>query len=64
LVRRQYVPFFIENLKKHMESNEQSDKHWVSTYLAALGNLGVRDTIPVVQQILDDEVDPYYKVKN
>jgi hypothetical protein len=63
LAQRDYAPYFIKNLKKHLETQEPQDKHWISTYLQALGNLGVPEVVPVVQQILDDETDPYIKVK-
>jgi hypothetical protein len=63
LAQRTYAPWFTKNLKKHLEGREPQDKHWVATYLTALGNLGVPEVVPVVQQILDDETDPYIKVK-
>jgi hypothetical protein len=65
LAQRTYAPYFIKHLQKHMEkqSKEPQEKHWAITHLTALGNLGVPEAIPVVQQILDDETDPYIKVK-
>jgi len=63
LVQRQYVQWFIRNLKKYMESNQQQDKHFAITYLVALGNLGVPEVVPVVQRILDEEEDAYFKVQ-
>jgi len=63
MVSREYAHWFIKNVEKYMKSQEEEDKHWASTFLTALGNLGVEEVIEVVQQILDDEVDPYFKVR-
>ena len=45
------------------KENNNQDKHFAATYLTALGNLGVPEVIPIVQNILDEENNPYYKVK-
>lgn len=63
VAQRQYAPYFVKNLKKHLDSEDPQDNHWAVTYLTALGNLGVPEVIPVVQNILDDETNSYIKVK-
>jgi hypothetical protein len=62
-VARKYVPYFIQRLEKRLESESESDKHWIVTLLTVLGNLGHPDTIEIVQKIMDEETDPFIKVK-
>lgn len=62
-VQRQFVPFFVQNLENHLEKAEPQDKHYIVTYLNALGNLGVPEVVPQVQRILDESIDPYIKTQ-
>jgi len=55
-----YVEYFTQKLNEYLK---KSGNHWVSVYLAALGNIGHPRVVKTVQQILDDSNDPIEKSK-
>jgi len=62
-VQRNFVPYFVQHVQKHLDLGAPENKHWIVVYLNALGNLGVPEVVPVVQRILDDSIDPYIKTQ-
>lgn len=63
VVETEYLPYFIEQLEKYIESENKEDTHWKNLYMTALGNIGHPRVIPVVQRLMDKIVNPFFKVR-
>jgi len=62
IVETEFLPYYIEQLEKHIESENTENTHWKNVFMTALGNIGHPRVIPVVQRHMDKLVNPFVKV--
>jgi len=62
-VESEFLSHFLKELERVIYTdNTDENLHWKVTYLTALGNIGHPTVIPVVQQLMDNLVNPFVKV--